>query len=568
MGGNWGRNTFSVQDPPQEYFNFLDSINTNWVGISVALHIENSMDSTVERVYSGVGIPTFKDEDLIRIIRAFKDRNFNVYLTLAFEAVEAEHAIHPVQRWQLGDPKMHIEDPNVHWAYWPWATDHPEHDSFVNKFFKTYTDQAVYYANICEQEGVGLYSIGTETNRLFRTRTGGYWPNNFLSHLNTLVDSVRQVYSGPLTYDMEYSALTNAGFFLLDSLWNDLDLDAVGISAYFPLIDTMPDTVMSIEKLKLSWNRIFNDYLVPLQNSDPDRPIYFLEFGYVDAIGSPHMPSIREFENKFIEDNNQNGIDDGEETQANIHEAFFQVNKNYSDLVKGAFLWGNQMASDVDWVNSFGQLRGFAVRNKTAENVVKQHYAQYTRTPDTPQLISPINDQSIITDTCALTWNSCMHATSYRIQLANDSLLTLELKDKHITDTLFIARDLIEDIPYFWRAKGVNRTIESDWSETRRFIRTNVAIQKPFPRIYVLEQNYPNPFNPKTVITLQNTVGCNSVINIYNTQGVLVDILFNDYIEAGYFTIIWDASDFPSGIYFYQLQAGDFIETKKMVLMK
>ena len=378
MGGNWGRNTFSVQDPPQEYFNFLDSVHVNWVGISVALHIEDSMDSTVERVYSGVGIPTFRDEDLIRIIREFKAHHLNVYLTLAFETAEAEHADHPVKRWQLGDPKMHLEDPNIVLEYWPWALEHPKHGSFVNNFFRTYTDQALYYAGICEQEGVALFSLGTETNRLFRSRTGGYWPNNYSDHLRAMVDSVRRVYNGILTYDMEYGALTDAGFFALDSLWKDMGLDAVGISAYFPLNVTMPDTVMSIDQLKNSWTRIFNDYLTPLQHNNPGKPVYFLEFGYVDATGSPAMPSIREFETKIIEDANLNGLDDGEETQANIYQAFFEVNRSFSNLVNGAFLWGNQMASDIDWANSFGKLRTFSIRDKISENIVRQYYGYYT----------------------------------------------------------------------------------------------------------------------------------------------------------------------------------------------
>ena len=62
------------------------------------------MDSTVERVYaSNVDIPTFSDEALRQLIREFRNHGIDVYLTLAFEAYEAETATRPVRRWQLGD---------------------------------------------------------------------------------------------------------------------------------------------------------------------------------------------------------------------------------------------------------------------------------------------------------------------------------------------------------------------------------------------------------------------------------------------------------------------------------
>src|SRR3990167_7269674 len=64
MSGNWGGNTKGVKSLDPKYFEFLRDLNANWVGISVAHHLDDSLDSTVERVYSRVDIPTFKDEDL------------------------------------------------------------------------------------------------------------------------------------------------------------------------------------------------------------------------------------------------------------------------------------------------------------------------------------------------------------------------------------------------------------------------------------------------------------------------------------------------------------------------
>ena len=585
MGGNWGRNTFSVLDPPQEYFDYLNSINVNWVGISVALHIEDSMDSTVERKYSGVGIPTFTDENLVRTIRELKKNDFNIYLTLAFEAMEAEQAEHPVKRWQLGDPKIPNEDPNVLPEFWPWALEHPEHEQFIRKFWETYTEQAVHFAELCEAEDVGLYSLGTETNRLFRTRTGGYWPNNYLNHLTAMVDSVRQIYSGPLTYDMAYRALTDAEFFLLDDLWEDMDLDVIGISAYFPLANTMPDTVMRVEQLTSSWNRIFDDYLTPLQNKNPNKPILFLEFGYVDAIGSPHMPSIREFETKVFEDADLNGLDDGEETQANVYSAFFNVNENNSNLIKGAFLWGNQMSNNIDWANSFDKLRTFSIRNKIAEDVVRQYYAQYTPSPDIPELVSPADSLSGSPTTLSLIWNSSINSTSYRVQVVTDSVFSSILIDKIHSDTTLLISDLEYNTLYFWRVRSLHQSVESDWSRIYNFTTAPFTSIADIPDEFKLDQNYPNPFNPRTAVSYElsplrpfyvktsksyagQVATCMVNLSIYDINGKKIATLVNDIKSAGYHTVNWDASDYNSGIYFYRLQAGEFVDTKKMILLK
>ena len=113
--GNWGTNGTRVADweasdrsqplIPPDYIALLESLHVNWVGLSVALHYDDSMDSTVERVYSeDVDIPTFSDDAIRQYIREFRSHGIDVYLTLAFEAFEAEQSDRPVSRWQLGDP--------------------------------------------------------------------------------------------------------------------------------------------------------------------------------------------------------------------------------------------------------------------------------------------------------------------------------------------------------------------------------------------------------------------------------------------------------------------------------
>ena len=93
------------------------------------------------------------------------------------------------------------------------------------------------------------------------------------------------------------------------------------------------------------------------------------------------------------------------------------------------------------------------------------------------------------------------------------------------------------------------------------------------PSSFSLSQNYPNPFNPKTVISFQlprhgGSSTSDVIIKVYDVQGREVETLVNERLQAGTYQTQWDAAAFPSGVYFYRIQAGDFRETKRMMLIK
>ena len=83
-----------------------------------------------------------------------------------------------------------------------------------------------------------------------------------------------------------------------------------------------------------------------------------------------------------------------------------------------------------------------------------------------------------------------------------------------------------------------------------------------------LEQNYPNPFNATTKIRYNLKKPSNARLDIYNLLGQRVETFFDDPQQAGEHSFIWDASDYSSGLYFYRIQAGDYGETRKMLLIK
>jgi len=88
------------------------------------------------------------------------------------------------------------------------------------------------------------------------------------------------------------------------------------------------------------------------------------------------------------------------------------------------------------------------------------------------------------------------------------------------------------------------------------------------PTEFNLEQNYPNPFNPSTTIKYGIPERTFVELRIYDILGREVEVLVNEEKEAGYYKVNYDAAKLASGIYIYRLQAGSFVETKKMVLMK
>jgi hypothetical protein len=88
------------------------------------------------------------------------------------------------------------------------------------------------------------------------------------------------------------------------------------------------------------------------------------------------------------------------------------------------------------------------------------------------------------------------------------------------------------------------------------------------PTAFALADNYPNPFNPSTTIQYDVPKASTLTLKVFNSLGQEVATLVNEHAEPGSYSVRWNASNASSGIYFYRLQAGEFVETKKMVLLR
>jgi hypothetical protein len=93
-------------------------------------------------------------------------------------------------------------------------------------------------------------------------------------------------------------------------------------------------------------------------------------------------------------------------------------------------------------------------------------------------------------------------------------------------------------------------------------------ISSEIPASYNLSQNYPNPFNPVTNIKFALPKAGNVTLKVYDNLGKLVSTLFDGYKTAGYYQATFEGTNYSSGVYFYQLKSDNYVETKKMLMIK
>ena len=128
------------------------------------------------------------------------------------------------------------------------------------------------------------------------------------------------------------------------------------------------------------------------------------------------------------------------------------------------------------------------------------------------------------------------------------------------TDSAQYALEIYSNSIYFW---SDTFTVYVDTIST-----SSKELEINIPKVFALSQNYPNPFNPKTVISWQLPVGSEVDLSIFNILGQKVATLVSRKQKAGFYEVEWDAGGFASGVYYYRLQAGEYVATKKLVLLK
>jgi hypothetical protein len=125
--------------------------------------------------------------------------------------------------------------------------------------------------------------------------------------------------------------------------------------------------------------------------------------------------------------------------------------------------------------------------------------------------------------------------------------------------------------PPFTDSAGNYYILELGYNFTfaHKLITTGIASEGGnVPAAYSLSQNYPNPFNPGTTITYELPASSMVRLSAYDMLGREVSVLVNERRDAGVHEVRFDGSNLASGVYFYRLQAGDFVQSKSLILLK
>jgi hypothetical protein len=121
---------------------------------------------------------------------------------------------------------------------------------------------------------------------------------------------------------------------------------------------------------------------------------------------------------------------------------------------------------------------------------------------------------------------------------------------------------------WYYRLRQIDLDGTVHYSDGIRVSVLTGVSEKEMPSIYSVAQNYPNPFNPSTTIRYGLPNRSDVRLSVFNTLGQQVGLLENGEQEAGYHEVNFDASGLSSGVYLYRMQAGSYVETRKLLLVR
>jgi hypothetical protein len=182
-----------------------------------------------------------------------------------------------------------------------------------------------------------------------------------------------------------------------------------------------------------------------------------------------------------------------------------------------------------------------------------------------PMPATPPNGSVDLSSPISFSWAPVETATSYHFQLSNDpSFGVLLVSDSMLTVTTRQVQSLRGNSLYYWRVRAKNALSVGPFSQTWHFT-TSLS--------YMLAQNYPNPFNPSTTIRYALPRGGIVSLRVFDHLGREVKSLVRGPHQAGLYEVRWDGTDasgsrVASGLYFYRLESGPFIESRRMLLIK
>ena len=190
--------------------------------------------------------------------------------------------------------------------------------------------------------------------------------------------------------------------------------------------------------------------------------------------------------------------------------------------------------------------------------------------PDSPVLKSPLSGTQNVGTSQVLTWNKVPGALLYKVEVSTDSLFSTLFYTNTVLLPDTVVKALQPSTKYYWRVlanNGGNLSASPVWSFTT-IMYTSVNTLSSSKNGFVLNQNTPNPSHGQTrfnyVVPYKEIVS----IKVFDLTGKELDVLINEEKEKGDYQVVVDISKYPAGMYFYQISAGEFIDTKKIIVEK
>ncbi len=297
-----------------------------------------------------------------------------------------------------------------------------------------------------------------------------------------------------------------------------------------------------------------------------------------EALAPPKPPQSNIFDVRFIlpsTDETLKDIREGDNTSASIGDRVYTVNYQLGagstglqvswDLPTGVGLNLKDFFGGVILNETFSAGPG----SYTITTYLANFYltVQYLEAPFPVELTSFVG--RLLDETVILKWETATEVNNYgfEIERKTDSNEWNRIgfaqgygNSNSPKSYQFYDNNLIGGVKLYYRLKQIENDGQYEYSD---IVEINLE-----PDGFILSQNYPNPFNPNTVIKYQLPKESKVVINIYNMLGAEVMELMNDRKEAGIYEVEFKADNLTTGTYIYQIITENFVETKKMILLK
>ena len=202
----------------------------------------------------------------------------------------------------------------------------------------------------------------------------------------------------------------------------------------------------------------------------------------------------------------------------------------------------------------------------------------------TPLAVEFIGIEASIQDLkVVLTWSTATETANlgFILERKTDSLASWESHANYLNNDALVGQGTVSTQSnytytdslvtngetYFYRISGIDYANNIGLLDSLSILVGEVGIKPMVPSDFILTA-YPNPFNSRIAISYQLSASSQIEMNIYNTRGLLVEQLFEGWVDEGKYGLIWDASGMSSGVYIVKMEAGEFFHSHKIVLMK